>query len=297
MPVMRIIMPLPFRKVFTFDGPVWYFDDTACIETIYDEDFSAFSRDELEDFYKAAVKVHTACIYLTEPLGPDPNQFARNTATQTKFVLNAFSADAAIAIPFAGLVEVEGRARIRAIWNLESSTNLYALSKLEFRLKSGIDAATVSEYYKLVRTCCEKHPPLIFTLERFNSALIRESALDRIVDITISLESLISGKDELRFKFALYNSFIAASGPDERFGAFKLLMKLYDARSAIVHGDTISKENSRVIETVADNWPEIVKLARAALNYHLFFVHQAPRDEWDEHLKYLVYAKTNRIVE
>jgi hypothetical protein len=297
MPKSRIIMPLPFRNVTIFDGPAWYFDDTACIETIYDEDFSAFHRDELEDFYKAAVDINSTCIYVTELPENSIHDIARKTAIQLKYVLNGFSADIPVVIPFACFIETDNKAHIRHIWNLEPSTNLHALRKLEFKIRPNTEAATVADFYKIVRNCCDNNPPLLFTLERFNSALIRGNVLDRIVDITISLESLITGKEELRFKFALFNSFIAASDSDGRFDAFEIFMNLYDARSAIVHGDTTSKQNKKNVELVEANWNEIIKLARTSLNYHLLFLDQEKRDAWDGHLKQLVFGKIGRIVE
>lgn len=290
---LRIIMPLPFKSFSTFDVPTWYFDDTSCLETIYDEDFSAFYRDELDEFYKAAIDVRTSCIYVQEIKEKDFEEIARRTAIQFKYVLNGFSLDKSIAIPFAGLVEFEDKAHIQKILDLEPSTNLHSLRKKEFKIRPETEPATVSDFYKIVSKCCTKNKTLLFTLDRFNSSLIRDNFQDRVVDITISLESLISGKDELRFKFALYNSFISESSAEDRWKAFELFSALYDARSGIVHGENNSKANQKV----AENWDEIVKNARASLNYHLLYLNQKSRESWDEHLKHLVFGKTVRIVE
>src|SRR5258705_10755193 len=198
MSTLRIIMPLPFKSFVTFDSPTWYFDDTACLDTIYDEDFGAFYRDDLGDFYKAAVDIRTTCIYVTNVDGDTFDDTVRQISTQFKYVLNSFSSDVFIAIPFAGLVRVEEKAHIQKIWDLEPSTNLHDLRKKEFKIRPDTEAATVSDFYRVVNNCCTKNPALLFTLERFNSALTKSNVHDRIVDITISLESLISGKEELR---------------------------------------------------------------------------------------------------
>jgi hypothetical protein len=288
----RVLMPLPFKSCTAFDIPTWYFDETSCLDTIYDEDFAAFHRDEVPEFYRGAIGVQTTCVYIIEPQGGNLEKIIQQTATQFKYVLNTFSADIPIAIPFAMLVAVDAKAHVQRIWDLEPSTNIHSLRQKEFRLKPDTDASTVSEFYKIVQNSCGKHSPLLFTLDRFNSSLTRSNLFDRIVDMTISLESLLSGKEELRFKFALYNSFIAAATPDERWDHFKILLKLYDARSGIVHGEA----DNKTIDYIDENWAEVVKIASASLNYHLIFLNSKPRGSWDEHLKHLVFAKTERMV-
>jgi len=297
MPTTRVIMPLPFRKVTTFDVPAWYFDDNAYIETIYDDDFGAFHRDELDEFYKASIDINTTCIYMAEPLGDAPESLANKTASQLKFVLNSFSAGGPLAIPFAALITVDKKAHIERVWDLESTTNLHALRKQEFAIKPNVDSAAVSNFYKVVTGSCSENPQLLFTLERFNSALARGSRFDRIVDLTISLESLISGKEELRYKFGLYNAFIATSAPEERRDCYKLLSTLYDARSGIVHGDTASRDTIKAVGIVENSWSELIRLARSCLNYHVFFMNDRDRSAWDEHLKELVFGTAPRIVE
>jgi hypothetical protein len=151
--------------------------------------------------------------------------------------------------------------------------------------------------YKAVNKTCAENPTVLFTLERFNSSLLRPEMFDKIVDITISIESLITGKDELRYRFSLHNAFVAASQPQAREEAFSLLQSLYDARSAIVHGDIDSKDNKKAIAKATEKWPDIVRLAKATINYYLLFLGEHKKSEWNEHLKRLVFGLDQRLID
>lgn len=120
---------------------------------------------------------------------------------------------------------------------------------------------------------------------------------DKIVDITISMESLIEGRDELRYKFSLYNSVVSESEAGERLKAFGLLQNLYDARSAIVHGDVESNDNKKAIDKTKENWAEIVRLAKATINYYLIFLGVRKKSEWNSHLKNLVFGLDKRLID
>jgi hypothetical protein len=202
-------MPLPHKEFTTFDGPVWYLDDGLCVDTIYDEDFGAFHRDELEEFYRASINIRTTCIYIANAeVVVDFKSYAKNIAVPLQFVFNSFAADKPIAIPYAAIIDFDKKAHIREIVDIEAIANLHALQQQSYRMRPDTEPATVSEYYKVVRKCCTDYPPLTFALDRFSSSLGGGNLFDRIVDITISLESLISGSQDLKFKFALLNSLI-----------------------------------------------------------------------------------------
>lgn len=166
-----------------------------------------------------------------------------------------------------------------------------------FQLTANATREVLSATYKAVTKTCTEHPAVLFTLERFNSSLIRAETFDKIVDITISMESLITGKDELRYRFSLHNAFVAASDPQAREDAFSLLQSLYDARSAIVHGDVDSKDNKKAITKATDNWLDIVRLAKATINYYLLYLGEYNKNEWNDHLKRLVFGLDKRLIE
>ena len=292
----RIMMPLLHKEVEAFKDSAWYLGSGVYLDTIYDEDYGAFQRDDhLDDYYKTSLSIHTTCLYITEPQFDDMGVFTRAIATRVKFVLNNFSAGTPVVFPYAALIEVGNKARLAQIADIEAVANLHAFRQRTYKLRPASDKETISDYYKLVSKCCHENPTVLFPLERFNSSLTRPDWLDKIVDITISLESLIAGTQELTYKFALYNAFVAETEPDARRNAFDLLHILYIARSRIVHGDTSFEE--RAFEKVTNNWESILRLARGALNYYLMFLHERNRAEWDQHLKNLVFGLETRIVE
>jgi hypothetical protein len=257
----RLMMPLPHKKVTTFRGPTWYFDEGVFLDTIYDEDYGAFHRDGLDEYYKTSIDIRTTCLYLNDPDFDDLVTYSKRIATQIKFVLNNFAAGTPVVLPYAALIQVSGKARVLDIVDIEAVANPHAIRRQTYKLRPASDRETISNYYKVVNKCCQDHPTLLFALERFNSGLTRHEILDRIVDVTISLESLISGTQELTYRFALHNSLIAESKPEARRDAFDLLHNLYIVRSGIVHGDIASKDKEKALKAVVENWEKTLRLA------------------------------------
>jgi len=274
-----------------------YFDEGVFLETIYDEDHGAFLRDDIDKYYKTSINIQTKCLYLNDPNFDDLVAFSKRIATMIKFVLNNFAVGTPVVLPYAALIQVSGKARVLEIADIEAVSNLHTFQQKTYRLRSASDRETISNYYKMVVKCCQDNPTILFALEKFNTCLTRYEIYDKIVDVTISLEFLISGTQELTYKFALYNSFIAESQPAARCDAFELLHSLYSARSGIVHGDIASKDKEKTLKTVTDNWEKVLRLVRAALNYYLIFLHERSKNDWDRHLKNLVFGLESRVVE
>jgi hypothetical protein len=156
----------------------------------------------------------------------------------------------------------------------------------------------LSKFYDVISKVYEKHPGIILTLDRFNSALFRSGTYDKIIDITIALESLIRGKTELRYKFALYNSW--ADGEVDikgRKDCFNLLMSLYDARSEIVHGSAqTAKQHERIVSPIIRRWDDVIKIAENILGYYLLYLYFNDIDKWYEHQENLSLGIERRIV-
>jgi hypothetical protein len=79
--------------------------------------------------------------------------------------------------------------------------------------------------------------PLDITLRRFNQSYVRDILEDRLIDLTISLESCLLSREreELRYRISLRGAALLA-GERERSRVAALLAAMYDVRSAIVHG-------------------------------------------------------------
>jgi hypothetical protein len=105
------------------------------------------------------------------------------------------------------------------------------------------------------------------------------AARPSLLDLAIAMESaLLKGtRDELRFRFALYGAlFVADSFAPE--DAFSRLKKVYDARSALVHGGPMSADElhgaaaeaaefARAIgrRILTQGWPDVDTMNRKAL--------------------------------
>jgi hypothetical protein len=300
MTTQKMVMPLLNRSVNAFDTATFYFDDTTYIKEINDEDYAAFFKIE-DGGYNSEIKTNTKCIY-SDFDSNDFGDYARQIATKLKFVMNNFSSEIPLLMPYAALIRLsEGKSNITEFADVEAIASTHKFKEQAYEIKEGFTRDSVSELYKVVDSVCKKYKQTIFTLERFNSCLTRVESYDSIVDVTISLESLIAGNQDLKFKFALYHSLIAESESERRFNAFSLLGKLYDARSKIVHGDTDSKDAKKSLTYIKDNWGEIIRLSRSSINYYLFYIFDKleidSKKEWDLHLNRLIYGLENRVVD
>ena len=90
---------------------------------------------------------------------------------------------------------------------------------------------------------------LSLPLRRLIDGLGRTRVDDKIVDYAIGLEALLTGspREELSYRFALRGATILEERGEDKYKAFKDLRDFYDARSAIVHGRSVSKLNLLVL--------------------------------------------------
>ena len=90
---------------------------------------------------------------------------------------------------------------------------------------------------------------LALPLRRLVDGLGRTRLDDRIIDYAIGLEALLTEGEraELGYRFALRGATILEEGGADKQQAFNELKELYNARSAIVHGASISKFNLGII--------------------------------------------------
>ena len=101
---------------------------------------------------------------------------------------------------------------------------------------------------------------LSLPLRRLIDGLTRTRDDDRIVDYAIGLEALLLKGDkeqgELSYRFRLRGSMVLAETGEDRHQAFQNLKDFYNARSTIVHGDSVSKLN---LHSLADNGEQMLR--------------------------------------
>ncbi len=194
----------------------------------------------------------------------------------------------------AAVICEERKAKVVEIVDLWAVPDMERQREQSYRFSTATERSSTRALYKIIDQACDNEKRVAFTLDRFNSSLTRADFADKVIDTTISLESLIPpSRSELSFKLSLYLSFILADAPEEREEAFKLLRDLYDARSSLVHGDYESKK----VEKVRDDWETIHSFLNGAIYYFLSYLSRDREKKWDEHLKRLVFGLDKRIVD
>ena len=274
------------------DDLLLYLDDNVYINKIRDDEYGALHRvyEEFKDF----ISISATCLYIENPVIEDFTLFSKEFLAKSKFVLNNFAADNPVNSTHIFLVAPDNSLEVkdyRVLSHLE-----IALEEKHFQIKDNINRDYLSNLYKIVDLCCKKSPGLSIALERFNSCLIRTDLREKIIDATIALEHIVPNYTEISFRLALYNSFLVAATKEERYEAFKLLKKLYDVRSKIIHG-AMTKESYKNYAEVEDKWNEIIKYIQSILLYFMIFIAEKSYKEWDQHLQRLIFGLDGRIVD
>jgi len=113
-----------------------------------------------------------------------------------------------------------------------------------------------------------------FTLavKRLNSAITRKNEEDSILDITIVLESLLANdsNSEITYRLATRAAHICQIEPFNNYSSkhvFELCKKIYNYRSAIVHGNFKKIERSRKIKMSDSEEIEIIDISLQFLKH------------------------------
>lgn len=165
-----------------------------------------------------------------------------------------------------------------------------------FNFAANVDPADVIALYEIVEIVWKKHHRLRITLQRYCTSLLRMNLEDRVIELAIALESLISTeKTELKFKFSHLLAFASRADPENRKTAHKHLAKLYDARSSIVHGSSGAESSDKTLEYVREHWDALDEIARRAINYFLLFAIQGAPDQFMSHLAAAIQQWEQRV--
>ncbi len=291
----KIVLPILNKRVITFKGPTWFLAENIYFDTVTDEDFGTFHR-ELSDEYKNLVSVQTKCFYIMDPAISDIKNGVRDISILLKFLLNTFSFQNPIIISFGAFLITKRKTRINTLLDLESDVNYQKLKTLEYRLGSNTTREEINIFFTNLINTCKKDLSLYLTLDRFNRSFTRSEIIDKIIDLTICLESLLHTQNEVKFKFALYNSIISSRNSSESQIHFKLLGELYDIRSSIVHGSSRSTKTSQKIDQLSVNIPTIFNICKRAINYKLLYESEKREYAWQDHLKRIIFNPDEKII-
>jgi hypothetical protein len=132
---------------------------------------------------------------------------------------------------------------------------------------------------------------LLRSAEYYRSSLSREKAPERLVDLAIALESMFtpsSAHTELTFRISQNVSQLIGEDAPSRIEVSKLVKKLYERRSALLHGQYDYGKFARgefVSDEELDLWTDVIRKAILRLTV-LYFRGETNRETLLEELSY-----------
>jgi len=125
------------------------------------------------------------------------------------------------------------------------------------------------------------------TANRFVRFAKSESIADAIMDLCISLESLLDHSTEVSFRFSICLARVTGARGDRAETIAALLSDLYDARSKLAHGDPSA---SRLLRKLEPRVPQLNALAKEIMTTYVLFLSDHTRDEWKAHIHKSLYS-------
>jgi len=205
---------------------------------------------------------------------------------------NANLEEFAVLVEFAlGILSVSGFQPITMVATLSPSGCIEALQryypetkespKFPKKLVKAAGSTWIRHFFTARRRTKDR---LHITADRFVRYLRMNNSRDALVDLCISLESLIESQTEISFRFATCLAKI--SGLEDPETHCDLLVDLYDLRSKVVHGTDPTKAHKKIE-------PNAVKLrltARAVLTAYILYLTEHSKDEWKTYLRRSLFA-------
>lgn len=279
----KLILPLLNKRVTLFRGPSLYLSETMSLEKLLDNDAGLiWSMQNQKD---VNIPQFNKCIYIQQQ-DPFNCEKAKEFAIVLRFLFNCFRHYDPIYMP---LALIENKPNKLTIHWLELYESTHKTRNSIFKIKQKTKRDIFVQYCKFLQKAITIDSGLYLTLDRFNTALIRHNLYDRVVDLTVSAESLIAVDTEINFRFAIYNAFISGStNIASRSESFKQFSSLYNARSKFVHGAALNpNKRQKMIEKIEQYWPDLIHKIRNSIIYYVMFLNEKEKDQWPSHLRNL----------
>jgi Apea-like HEPN len=290
----RLVFPIRNRKEGFFELSPWFLGDHLRADEISDEDYATLHREE--ESFLPVVSANSQCIVSDLEEGQDAEQVAYDIASKIQFVFKTFSASPPIMSHAAVIVARAGsKACVESTFLLPVLGDYERLISCPFVFRDDAAREQIFDLLSVIDVAMQKQPSFVITLSRFNSCYLRSNDHDKVIDVAVSLESLLSSYTEIAFKFALFTAFVAHAEPARREETFRLLQVLYSARSSIVHGDTKSRASKKAIESTLNSLDAIFEIAHAAISYYALFLYSKEPKDWPLHLQRIVLGTEQRL--
>jgi Apea-like HEPN len=110
---------------------------------------------------------------------------------------------------------------------------------------------------------------------------------DALMDLCISLESLLDSQTEMSFRFSTCLCRVIGERGVRGERMATLLSRLYDIRSKLAHGDP---EATKLVKKIEPDLPELSKLARRILTTYVLYLSEHSRDDWKSYVRTCLFS-------
>ena len=298
LPPVEFLAVLPFcHNVSGFIKPSHSLDDSIFIRNLTAEEYGTIAQAKVDA--GANVDANATALFVRYPTDSiDERTRVGLAILGVLYALNHARAAAPASFEYAFYLSVNGGRIAQLVDYTAVDTNEFvrARSHAEYGIAADFDVAALAPFVQLISSGLKRMPRLQITLQRYYNSLMRRSLTDRVVELTIALESLISSeKTELRFRFSLLLSVAAHDDPKRRTAAYELLQKLYDARSGVVHGSGKAATLSKLLTGLEKSWADLDALARQVINYFIVFSEKNDPTLFNKHLVEVILGTQARV--
>lgn len=158
--------------------------------------------------------------------------------------------------------------------------NPYSIGKIPVVSKSQL--RSIKKIYKYLTTKSknkkdkQSQKRFSFCLRKIYQARLREKISDQVLDYCIVLESLLTNdsKSEITYRMSIRSAYICKLYRLESFNPTdikELIVKLYSLRSSIIHGNSDSDIESKIMHKIQSNEIDLVQFAKKIV-MHLYKV-------------------------
>jgi len=156
---------------------------------------------------------------------------------------------------------------------------------------SFVSGLTAMGLLQWLRRCVEAKTRLKermhITAHRFVRSLRADNAADKIMDLCISLESLLDHQTEVSFRFSISLARVLETKGILCQKNAALLADLYEARSKLAHGDPAAV---KLVRNFEGRFAEVYALAKELLSTYVLYTSDHSRDEWKQHIHNCLYS-------
>lgn len=251
-----------------------FLGENISVRTIRSEHLGAILKKSPSS--SSLVKPNCKCIVIDHGTIKPDLELVEIDLLATTFALNSFAKSGSLVHSRAYLIS---QTRVNSVKKIHDLQSLATPEKHEFSIRPGVSTSDISSVYVNVKNAIQRDPKFMISVRRFNAALTKVTPDEKIIDLTICLESMFASQNEIAFQFSLFNSLLAENDDARRHEVFKLLKKLYSWRSKIVHG-------SHILDPAwfEDNWAKLVRLATLSILYKTDYLTKNKPSDWGDHL-------------